>query len=167
MFFGVAAFCGYAFFILQTVMEKEKTAVFIGSRDCYQLDESKIEQAIVSSIRNGIEVFLNGGQGHFDRISAAVVHRLKKQYPQVKNILVIPYHDFKVFNDSLFDEIIFPFEEQALSYYTYKGNIPKRNRIMVEWSSVAICYVLPAGGAAKTLEYAKQKGLEIIDLSAR
>ncbi len=144
--------------------DKEKTALFIGNRDCYQVKEADIEQAIVNAIEDGIEIFLNGGQGYFDQICASAVHRLKKRYPQIKSILVIPYRDFSVFNDSLFDEIVYPFESHTFSYYTYKGNIPKRNRILVDRSSVAICYVYRSGGASKTLDYAKKKNLKIIDL---
>lgn len=143
---------------------KEKTALFIGNRDCYQVKAVDIENAILSAIANGIEIFLNGGQGYFDKICAVSVHRLKKRYPHIKSILVIPYRDFSVFNDSLFDEIVYPFEDHTFSYYTYKGNIPKRNRILVDWSSMAICYVYRDGGAMKTLNYAKKKGLNIIDL---
>ena len=104
--------------------------VFIGNRDCYQVKAVDIENAIVSAIENGIEIFLKGGQGYFDEICAVSVHRLKKRYPHIKNILVIPYRDFSVFNDNLFDEIVYPFEEHTFSYYTYKGNIPKRNRTL-------------------------------------
>ena len=144
--------------------DKEKTALFIGNRDCYQVKEAEIEQAIIEAIEDGIEIFLNGGQGYFDKTCAVIVHRLKKKYPHIKNILVIPYRDFKVFNDSLFDEIVYPFEAHTYSYYTYKSGSPKRNRRMVEQSSVAICYVYRAGGAQKTLNYAKKKNLKIIDL---
>ena len=144
--------------------DKEKTALFIGNRDCYQIKEADIEQAIINAIEDGIEIFLNGGQGYFDQICASAVHRLKERYPQIKSILVIPYRDFSVFNDSLFDEIVYPFESHTFSYYTYKSGILKRNRWMVEHSSVAICYVYRSGGASKTLDYAKKKNLKIIDL---
>ena len=147
------------------MIDKEKTALFIGNRDCYQVKEADIERAIITAIENGIEIFLNGGQGYFDKTCAAIVHRLKKRYSHIKNILVIPYRDFKVFNDSLFDEIIYPFESHTFSYYTYKSGSPKRNRWAVEHSSVAICYVYRAGGASKTLNYAEKKKLKIIDLT--
>ena len=143
--------------------DKNKTALFVGNRDCYHIKEAEIEKAIIEAIESGIEVFLNGGQGYFDQTCAAIVYRLKKRYPYIKNVLVIPYRDFKVFNDSLFDEIVYPFESHTFSYYTYKGNIPKRNRILVDWSSVAICYVYRSGGASITLEYAIRKHLKIID----
>lgn len=147
------------------MIDKEKTAFFIGNHDCYQVKKADIERAIITATENGIEFFLNGGQGYFDKASAVIVHRLNKRYPHIKIILVIPYRDFRTFNDSLFDEIIYPFETHTFSYYTYKGNIPKRNRWAVDHSSVAICYVYRAGGAEKTLKYAKNQNLRIIDLT--
>lgn len=154
------------FFYTEIVMmKKSKTALFVGSRDCYQVKEADIEQAIINAIENGIEIFLNGGQGYFDKTCASIVHRLKKRYPHIKSILIIPYRDFKVFNDSLFDEIIYPFEAHTFSYYTYKSRSTKRNRWAVDRSSVAICYVYRSGDASKTLDYAKKQNLKIIDLA--
>ena len=148
----------------QIMTDIKKTALFIGNRDCYQVKEADIEQAIITAIENGIKIFLNGGQGYFDKTCAVIVHRLKKRFPHIKNILVIPYRDFKVFNDSLFDEIVYPFEVHTFSYYTYKSGSPKRNRWAVDHSSAAICFVYRSGGAEKTLEYAKKQNLKIIDL---
>lgn len=147
------------------MIDKEKTALFIGNRDCYQVKEADIEQTIITAIVSGITIFLNGGQGYFDNTCAVIVHRLKKNYPHIKNILVIPYRDFSIFNDSLFDEIIYPFESHTFSYYTYKSGSPKRNRWSVDHSSVAICFVYRSGGAEKTMKYAKKQNLRIIDLT--
>ena len=101
------------FFNYGTMTDKEKTALFIGNRDCYQVKEADIERAIINAIEDGIEIFLNGGQGYFDQACASVVHRLKERFPQIKSILVIPYRDFSIFNDSLFDEIVYPFESHT------------------------------------------------------
>lgn len=101
------------FYFTDIMTDKDKTALFIGNRDCYQVKEADIERTIIEAIESGIEIFLNGGQGYFDKTCAVIVHRLKKSYPYIKSILVIPYRDFKVFNDSLFDEIIYPFETTA------------------------------------------------------
>ena len=119
----------------------------------------------MEAIENGIEIFLNGGQGYFDKTCALIVHRLKKSFPHIKSILVIPYRDFKIFNDSLFDGSIYPFEAHTFSYCTYKSGSPKRNRWAVEHSSAAICYVYRSGSASKTLEYAKKQNLRIIGLT--
>lgn len=147
------------------MIDKEKTAFFIGNHDCYQVKKADIERAIIDAIDEGIEIFLNGGQGCFDKTCAVIVHRLKKNYPHIKIILVIPYRDFRIFNDSLFDEIIYPFESHTFSYYTYKSGSPKRNRWSVDHSSVAICFVYRSGGAEKTMKYAKKQNLKIIDLT--
>lgn len=77
------------------MIDKEKTALFIGNRDCYQVKEADIEQAIITAIVSGITIFLNGGQGYFDKTCAVIVHRLKKNYPHINNILVIPYRDLE------------------------------------------------------------------------
>ena len=145
------------FYFYRFMTDKDRTALFIGNRDCYQVKEADIKQAIITAIENGIEIFLNGGQGYFDRTCAAIIYRLKKSYPHIKSMLVIPYRDFKVFNDSLFDEIIYPFEAHIASYYTYKGGIPKRNRWLVDHSSIAICYVYRASGAEQRLNMQKEK----------
>lgn len=145
---------------------KEITAVFIGTHDCYSIRKELIEQAIICAINMGIRVFLNGGQGHFDVTCASVLRQIKKRYPSVKSYLIIPYHNFHIFNNALFDEIIYPFEEQQDTYFFYKRAISERNKVMVEWSSVAISYVHRDGGAGKTLDYAKRKNLKIIDLFA-
>ena len=147
------------------MIDKEKTAFFIGNRDCYKIDKAIIKQAIIQAIESGITYFLNGGQGYFDKTCAMILYRLKTRYPNIRSILVIPYRDFWIFNKELFDEIIYPFEAHTFSYYTYKSGSPKRNRWAVDHSSVAICYVYRAGGAEKALKYAKKQKLRIIDLT--
>ena len=145
--------------------ERAITALFIGNRDCTEVTTQEIEKAVITAIESGIRVFLNGGQGHFDRTAAYTVHRLKERYPFIKSYLYLPYRTFKSYDAELFDEIIFPFEEHIESYYTYIGNIQNRNRLMVDAASAAICYVrTTTGGAGKTLEYAKKKGLVILSV---
>lgn len=164
VFLAQASACVFLFYRL-IMTDKSRTALFIGNRDCYQVKVAAIESAIERAIQNGIEIFLNGGQGYFDTTCAKVLRRIKKRCPHIKSVLVIPYRDFTVFNESLFDEIIYPFESHTFSYYTYKSSIPKRNRIMVDRSSMAICYVYRSGGAEKTLKYAEKQNLTVIDLT--
>lgn len=163
MFFERGSLCVLRFFYGCKMNSKEVTAVFIGNRDCCFINEKCIEEAIFLSIQSGIRIFLNGGMGHFDITCAKVVKRMKNRYPQIKSYLIIPYHEFKINEIDLFDEIIYPFNEQPQTYLFYKKAIPERNKVMVEWSSVAICYVYRAGGASRTLEYAQQQHLKIIN----
>ena len=162
MFFMRGYLGSCAFFIFCGVMEKKSTAVFIGHSDCYGVTVDAVTPVIEEAIKSGIDTFLNGGQGGFDRLCARAVFNLKQKYPQIKNYLVIPYQRFRIFDKELFDEIIYPFEEERESYYSYKSAIPKRNKWMIEHSSTAICYVThPSSGAYKTFDLAIKSGLKI------
>lgn len=152
------------FFNFCGIMEKERTAVFIGHGDC-PLSAEDIIPFIKQEIKNGVDTFLSGGQGAFDRTCAHAVNFIKKKNPKIKSVLVIPYHNFRIFDETLFDEIINPNTSNSVSYTGYKTAIPKRNRYMIENSSAAICYVNHiSGGAYNTYQLAKKKGLEIIDV---
>ena len=72
---------------------------------------------------------------------------------------------FKIFDESLFDEIITPDTSNSVSYTGFKTAIPKRNRYMVDNASTAICYVTHiSGGAYKTYQLAEKKKMNIIDI---
>ena len=142
-------------------MSKENTAVFIGHNECYGVTSEQIKEAIVSLIDKGVTEFLSGGQGGFDRLCGRCVYELKKEYPHISNYLVIPYLSFNVYNSELFDSIIYPDDFEK---YHFKAAIPARNKFMVDNASYAICFVNHGwGGAAKTYERAKNKGLNIIN----
>lgn len=144
------------------VVYKNKTATFIGHSDCYGVDEKALRAEIEKLIEAGVSEFLSGGMGRFDWMCARIVHDLKKQYPNIKNHLVIPYLTFQVFERSYFDEIVYP---EGFEKYHFKAAIPARNNYLVDNSSYAICYVSHGwGGAAQTLRRAKKKGLRIINL---
>ncbi|MGN1112177.1 MAG: SLOG family protein [Acutalibacteraceae bacterium] len=144
-------------------MDLNKTAAFIGHSECYGLSEAKIKNAILELIAKGVTVFLNGGQGGFDRLCAKCVFDIKKSYPQIKNYIVIPYLSFKVFNEKYFDSVIYP---NNFEKYNFKAAIPARNRYLVDNSGYAICYINHNwGGASKTYERAKKKHLQIINLA--
>lgn len=140
-----------------------KTVVFIGHNECYSLSEEKLNDEIIKCIQKGAKAFLSGGQGRFDRICAYMVRDLKSTYPHIKNNLVIPYLNFKVFVKDIFDEIIYPNNFEKLSF---KAAIPQRNKYMVNHADTAICYIQHGwGNAINTFYYAQKKKLEIINLS--
>lgn len=100
--------------------------------------------------------------GHFDYMCAHEVDELKKDYPQIRSELVIPYLTFQVANTKIFDSSIYP---DGFEKYHFKAAIPKRNRWMVDHSEMAICYVTHGwGGATQTMKYAIRKKLQIINL---
>ena len=141
---------------------REKTATFIGHSECYGVDSSAIRLAIVTLIEKGVSEFISGGMGGFDWICARAVYELKKEYPHIRNLLVIPYLTFTIRNKDLFDDVIYP---DGFEKYHFKAAIPQRNRYLIDNSAYAICYVKHGwGGAAKTYEMAKKLKLEIIDV---
>lgn len=77
-------------------MDRNSTALFIGHRDCFNLSPEDIKPAIEEAIKSGITTFLNGGMGHFDKISAVAVNDLKAKYPSIKLIWIKPYSTQKV-----------------------------------------------------------------------
>ena len=142
---------------------KNNTAIFIGHRDCFGLDVERLKSTVESLIAKGITEFISGGMGEFDRISARVVFDLKQKYPHIKNNLMIPYFDFKIFNKELFDEIILP---EGIEFLPAKLKIVYRNHEMVDNSQYAVCFVNhQTGGAASTYRYAVRNDLEIINLA--
>lgn len=152
------------FFIICDIMKRGKTALFIGHSDC-PLSVEVVKPYIKKEILNGVDTFLNGGQGSFDYICARAVYQLKRKYPQIKSVLVIPYHNFRIFDKTLFDGIINSDTSNSISYIGYKSAIPKRNSFMIENASTAICYVTHiSGGAYKSYQVAKKKGLRIINI---
>ena len=143
-------------------MGLETTATFIGHNECYGVNKADIISEIEKLIHLGVTDFLNGGQGGFDRLCAGCVYELKEKYPHIKNILVILYLTFNVFNKEIFNLIVFP---DGFEKYHFKAAIPARNRYLVDNSKYAVCYVDHGwGGAAKTYERAVKKKLEIINL---
>lgn len=143
-------------------MEREHTATFIGHNECHCIDAKDVRDKIIYLIESGVTDFLCGGMGHFDVMCARIVAELKKFYPHVHCYLVIPYLTFKIYDDNLYDSILYP---EGFEKYHFKAAIPRRNKYLIDNSAYAICYVTHGwGGAAQTLAQANKKGLTIINL---
>ena len=89
-------------------MLKAHSAVLIGHRDCFGLDQKSVEYALRSLISDGICCFYNGGMGNFDHLCARLIHSLKAEFPDIRQYLVIPYLSFHVDDAALYDEVLFP-----------------------------------------------------------
>lgn len=138
------------------------SCVFIGHGEAYGVDNAELHNVIKNAIEQGVTLFLNGGMGHFDYICAQTVTELKKDYPDIRSELVIPYLTFQPRTMEYFDSSIYP---DGFEKYHFKAAIPKRNRWMVDRSQIAICYVTHGwGGAAQTMKYAIKKNLQIINI---
>lgn len=133
---------------------------FCGHRELYDEKEVKVwlERVTENLIVNGAEKFYLGGYGAFDRLAASVLAEQKKRYPQIELVLILPYLNRRK-DISPCDSSLYP----PLESVPKKLAIVRRNRWMVDHADVVVSYVLHSwGGAATTLEYAKQKKKRII-----
>lgn len=145
----IVTFCGHRNFI-ETAETEERLAMMLG----------KYARA------NGSLVCYNGGYGNFDCFAAKCVQRLQEQHSNIRNCLILPYID-QPFLDRIaiftnrFDETIYPPLESVPRKYA----IIRRNEWMVDSADVVIaCVKYSWGGAARTLEYARRKKKNIIQI---
>lgn len=154
---------------------RNKTCCFTGHRNLpagwgrWNL-ATKLEKAIIEQIEKGIQFFGAGGALGFDTLAAQTVLRLREKYTHIKLILVLPcltqtrgwptedvaeYERIK----AQADKVVYTAQE-----YT-KGCMFKRNRHLVNHSSVCICYLTKeSGGTAYTVNYARENGLEVVNV---
>ena len=119
-----------------------------------------LKDEIQELLRAGHRKFYLGGYGDFDILAAVVLAELKDTYPDMERLLILPHPDRKV-DTSLYDGTLYPPLENVPKRFA----ISRRNKWMVENSSVMVaCVDHDWGGAAKTLEHAVKKGLQIINI---
>ena len=153
---------------------KEKTCCFSGHRkipseslpDIYR----KLKETLIFYIDQGYRYFGAGGALGFDTLAAQTVLLLKQCYPEIKLILVLPckdqasrwtVEDLKEYEriKALADKVVYTAE------HYYDGCMHKRNRHLVDNSSLCICYLTQSGGGtAYTVNYANAQGLTIVNL---
>ena len=154
---------------------RDKTCFFSGHRDIpfeqYPMIQKKLVKVTKSLIETGVRYFGVGGALGFDTIAALTVLQLKRQYPNIRLVLILPCknHDFiwqgkdkAVFEKiySRVDKVIYTSEKY------YDGCMYKRNRHMADSSAWGIVYLnRAAGGTAYTVSYARSVGVRIHNLA--
>lgn len=153
---------------------KSKTVCFTGHRNIppEQLDvvARRLRNTLLELIENGYRYFGAGGALGFDTLAAQTVLELKAQHEDVKLILVLPClsqtrgwsaRDVEIYDDikSKADKVVYTSQE-----YT-KGCMHKRNRHLVDNSSVCVCYLTEStGGTAYTVGYARKNNVSVINV---
>ena len=154
---------------------KEKTCCFTGHRALLKDKLSSIsnclEKTIIKYINEGYRYFGSGGALGFDTLAAETIIQLKERYPYIKLILVLPCisqtkgwmeSDIRKYNNIKLhaDKIVYVSKE-----YT-KDCMFKRNRHLVNYSSLCICYLDKTfGGTAYTVNHAKKNNLKIENIA--
>ena len=153
---------------------KNQTVCFTGHRKIppEQVDAltRQLKSTLIQLINDGYRYFGAGGALGYDTLAAQTVLELKTQYPDVKLILVLPClsqtrgwsaRDIEIYEDikNKADKVVYTSQE-----YT-KGCMHKRNRHLVDNSSVCVCYLTEStGGTAYTVDYARRNKLTVINL---
>lgn len=142
---------------------KKKTCFFIGHREAgaeikLALTEA-VERAIVT---DGIEEFIVGHYGGFDRMASAIVAAAKAEYPYIRLYQLLPYHpaERSIELPKGFDGSIYP---DGMEKTPRKVAIVRANRYAVDHCDYLIAYAWhPASNSRNLVEYAQdreQRGL--------
>lgn len=156
---------------------KHCTACFTGHRNLNKCEMEKIKallnRVILELIIQGYRYFGSGGARGFDTMAALTVLELKKDFPHIRLILVLPCEnqtngwntvDIKMYNyiKTHADKTVYTSKKY------FSGCMQKRNRHLVDNSSVCICYLNKQyGGTLYTVRYAKLQGLRILNLATQ
>lgn len=154
---------------------RAKTCCFTGHRSLSHEEKLKavvrLRKIIAEQIKAGVVFYGAGGARGFDTLAAQTVLDMKKEYPQLRLILVLPcenqtrgWHseDIAVYEDikRRSDKVVYASRE-----YT-PDCMHRRNRHLVDHSGTCICYLTRStGGTAYTVDYARKKGLRIINVA--
>ena len=135
-----------------------KSCFFIGHREAseeiYTALYAAVEQHIVEY---GVTEFIVGHYGGFDRLAASAVKAAKHLYPDVKLILLLPYHPAErpIPTPDGFDGTFYP---SGMESVPRKIAIVRANRYVVDHVDYLIAYAWhPASNARELLEYAKRR----------
>ena len=126
---------------------------------------------MIEAIEQGYRYFGCGGALGFDTLAAQTVLRLREIYPEIRLILVLPCRDqtrgWKQADVAEYERIMKAADKVTYtSEQYYSGCMHKRNRHLVDNSSLCICYLTEqSGGTAYTVNYARSQGLSIINVA--
>ena len=138
--------------------QRKKTCCFTGHRRIsateYETVKYRLHETIIRAIRNGYCYFLE----------------LKKHYTNIYLILVLPCKAQTKYwsddNKKEYDRILNSSDKVVWTSEEYTRDCMfKRNRHLVDNSSLCICYLTKnTGGTAYTVRYAIKKGVHVVKI---
>ena len=135
-----------------------KSCFFIGHRDA----NDEIYPALLTEVERhvterSVTDFFVGHYGSFDRMAAQAAKEAKKRHPEVRLILVLPYHPAirPIETPKGFDSIYYPWEDERIPK---RLAIIKTNQRMVDTCDYLIAYAWHfLGGSGQIVEYARKR----------
>ena len=161
-------------------MDRQKAVAFSGYRpeklyagrdenstDIITLKED-LHDAVMEAASHGFNTFIVGMAEGFDMLAAEAVIAVKKEVRDIRLVAVEPFDDsrkrsgrYQEIIASANDVVTLPDEYSHGTYYV-------RNEYMVDNSSLLICYYDGRyGGTEYTVDYAKKKGVQVINLAPK
>lgn len=135
-----------------------KTCFFIGHREAGKEIMEQLAAEVERHITDyGVQDFIVGGYGGFDRLAARAVKDAKSRHPGVTLTLLLPYHPAErpVKAPPYFDGTFYPPGMEAVPR---RLAIVRANRYMVDNSNFLIAYAWhPASNAKELVEYAQRR----------
>ena len=155
---------------------RKKTCCFTGHRHIppEELDgiQERLEAAIKMLYNRGVFYYGAGGALGFDSLAAETVLRLRDNgCPNLRLILVLPCRDqtrgWNTEDVARYEEIKRRADKAVYTSQAYTpGCMHKRNRHLVDNSSVCVCYLTQSrGGTAYTAGYAEEHRLHVINIA--
>lgn len=131
------------------------------------------EREIIRQIKKGAQKFYIGMAEGFDLLAGEIIVNLKWKYPHIQLCAVLPCHpEYQTMNMLMEDKVLYMYilsradSDEMLSVNYYKGCFFTRNRFLIENSDCCICYLTKkTGGTAYTVNRAREKGIEIINIT--
>lgn len=135
---------------------------FFGHSECYGLDATVLRSAIEDLIQRGVDHFLVGNQGQYDRMVYVCLKQLCTKYPNIQYSVVLAYLPTQKCAYDDFSDAIYP---EGMELGLPKFAIGRRNKWMIEASGYCLCYIDHTwGGAYQFAQQAKRRGLTVINL---
>lgn len=154
---------------------REKTCCFTGHRKIPPEERTEItnrlERVITALYQQGVRYYGAGGALGFDALAAGTVIRLRESCPDTKLILVLPCltqtRGWRPEDVTEYERIKAQADKVVYTAQQYtRGCMHRRNRHLVDNSSVCVCYLTKdSGGTAYTVGYAKKQKLQIINVA--
>ena len=150
------------------ILEIDKTCAFTGHRDIIdEIDIDFLTACLQEFIDGGYDTFLSGMARGFDLIAADAVLKLKEKNKRIKLIACVPCPGQSKYyppeEKEKYDRIL-PLCDgvETVSEHYYKGCMQRRDRYMVDKSSLLIAYSRTrAGGTFYTLNYAISRNKKV------
>lgn len=156
-------------------MELEKACFFTGHRTLpankLDLIRKYLEENIQKHAENGVTDFISGGARGFDLLAALAVLGLKRNFPDIRLLLYLPYPGFEKNWPEKDISILHTIaglanDAQYISDSYSRECMKKRNTALVRDAYYGIAFRLTQhSGTAQTMAIAKGYGREVINIA--